>query len=96
MLNTISHFNLNHKPISTKNKNIFPTLPQQRGLKLFNNPRPEIVIGNYSAIFGMLVTYVRHRMKYPNENVHPDLTLIIPQFWMDNISKWPGSPVIMI
>jgi hypothetical protein len=51
-----------------------------RKLHTFNPSRPEIVIGNNSAIFATLASLSRHPL-----SSHPNLTFICPEFWLDNV-----------
>lgn len=52
-----------------------------RELHKFVSPRPEIVIGNNTALFATL-----HGLKKHGVESHPDVTIIYPPFWLDEIN----------
>lgn len=51
-----------------------------RQLRLFNPTRPEIVIANNSGIFFSLAS-----LKYHGKSSHPNLRIILPEFWLDKV-----------
>ncbi|MDF2529228.1 MAG: hypothetical protein K0Q57_108 [Gammaproteobacteria bacterium] len=61
-----------------------------RHLHLFDKPRPEIGIFNNSGLFfsaQSILEHRRHCRKLGLPDPHPDVTIIIPPLWIDNIHR---------
>jgi hypothetical protein len=54
-------------------------------LALCTPPRKEVVIGNNSALFATAASLMAHAQKAPPQNHHPDLHIIKPSHWLDNV-----------
>ncbi len=54
----------------------------RRSLWFLSPPRPELVIGNNTALFAVLASLRKHGI-----DQHPQLRLICPEFWLDTVHQ---------